>query len=82
MKWPCIVSARDVYSFHCTVCLKNVSCAHQGERDVSRHIASVQHTRKSKGMESTAPLKFSCIDSTEKVSPHIFGYNKNVNLSK
>ena len=26
------------FSFRCSVCVKNISCRHQGERDVTRHI--------------------------------------------
>ena len=43
-RWPCIVPVKDnPHMFHCTVCLKSQSCAHQGERDVTRHIDSMQH---------------------------------------
>ena len=37
-KWPFAVAVRDSpFSFRCSVCNKAISCAHQGERDVSRH---------------------------------------------
>ena len=43
-KWPCITSTKaDPHSFYCTVCWKKVSCAHQGVKDVVRHIASTHH---------------------------------------
>ena len=38
-KWPFISAvSQDVYSFRCNMCATNFSCAHQGERDVTRHI--------------------------------------------
>ena len=38
-KWPCIRSVpREESSFQCTVCHKKLSCKHQGERDVTRHL--------------------------------------------
>jgi hypothetical protein len=58
-KWPCIVPVKgNQYSFSCTVCLKTVSCEHQGERDVTRHIASAQHQRNAKALKGTTPLRF------------------------
>ena len=40
-QWPFIAPVdRDPHSFHCKVCLKNVSCGHQGERDIIRHTNS------------------------------------------
>ena len=43
-KWPCITPVKSKPSFfYCTVCSKSTSCGHQGERDVTRHMASVQY---------------------------------------
>ena len=33
----------DKSSFRCNVCAKNVSCAHQGETDVTRHMNTKAH---------------------------------------
>ena len=33
----------DKSSFRCNVCAKNVSCAHQGETDVTRHTNTKAH---------------------------------------
>ena len=42
-KWPCIAPVKDnPRMFQCTICFKASSCAHQGERDVTHHIESVQ----------------------------------------
>lgn len=56
-KWPCITPVKtDPHSFHCTICFKALSCGHQGERDVTRHIASVQHQRNAKAVKSTPTI--------------------------
>ena len=45
-KWPFISAvSQDVYSFRCNMCATNFSCAHQGERDVTRHISRESHKR-------------------------------------
>ena len=67
-KWPCIKPVKsDPHSFQCTVCFKAISCGHQGERDVSRHIASVQHQRKAKAVKSTPTLSFTTSSAKDKV---------------
>ena len=51
-KWPCIQKAScDTYKFHCSVCQCNVSCQHQGEKDVRRHIEGNKHCNNVKGLE-------------------------------
>jgi len=50
--------ARDASMFHCGVCNKDNSCAHQGETDVVRHIKSAQHTKAVKAMKHTQKLSF------------------------
>ena len=43
-KYGCADAMReDPFCFFCTVCKKKVSCKHQGELDVKRHIASTSH---------------------------------------
>ena len=45
-KWPFLTPVKDnPHSCLCSVCKKQVSCAHQGERDVLRHIDSVSHKK-------------------------------------
>ena len=57
--WPFTAPVNDdLHSFHCTVCMKKVSCAHQGERDVARHAQSAQHQKNAKSMKGTQPLNF------------------------
>lgn len=67
-KWPCIKPVKnDQHCFQCTVCSKTLSCGHQGERDVTRHIASVQHKRNSKAVSSTPTLNFVTSSAKDKV---------------
>ena len=61
-KWPCVTPVKDKpHLFRCTLCCKEVSCGHQGERDVTRHIASVLHQRSAKAVKSTASLSFATV---------------------
>ena len=58
-KWPFVKPVKgDKTLFRCTVCSKVLSCAHQGERDVTRHIATTQHQRNAKTIQGTRPLSF------------------------
>ena len=53
-KWPFVKPVNgDKTSFRCTVCSKVLSCVHQGERDVTRHIATTQHQRNAKTIQGT-----------------------------
>ena len=55
--WPFITPIKDnQHAFHCTVCMKAVSCGHQGERDIAHHSESAQHQRNVKAMKNTRPL--------------------------
>ena len=64
-KWPCIKPVNgDTKSFQCTVCSKILSCAHQGERDVTRHVATTQHQHKAKTIQGTHPLSFASSSAT------------------
>ena len=42
-KWPCKTRKDNPHAFECIICLRTMNCGHQGKKDVSRHIASVQH---------------------------------------
>ena len=58
-KWSCITPVKDKrYYFYCTVCAKAVSCGHQGEKDVRRHLESELHKKNVKSVKHTTPLKF------------------------
>ena len=50
-KWPCIVKATGGGKFTCTICQCSVSCQHQGEKDVRRHIEGKKHCDNVKGFE-------------------------------
>ena len=41
-KWPCIRSATN-YKFRCNICQCILSCEHQGEKDVQRHLEGKKH---------------------------------------
>lgn len=57
-KWPCITPLREKPNyFYCTVCAKAVSCGHQGEKDVKRHMDSVLHKKSVSSVKHTQPLK-------------------------
>ena len=69
-RWPCVTPVNNnPHSFHCTLCKKVVSCGHQGERDVTRHIASVQHKRNAEAVKTTHTLSFASCLSKDKVKP-------------
>ena len=45
VKYPFVSSVTsDKSLFHCNVCNRTLSCVHQGEADLKRHIASDGHT--------------------------------------
>ena len=71
-KWPFLyVVKEDPHSCHCSVCNNRVSCGHQGERDIIRHIDSQSHKKNAKGLNKIQPLNLVCDSSTrlkEKVS--------------
>ena len=57
----------DPHSFYCTVCWKKVSCAHQGVKDVVRHIASTHHLASLKSIKNTPVLdSFPCVNEKKK----------------
>ncbi|OQR73376.1 zinc finger protein-like, partial [Tropilaelaps mercedesae] len=45
LKWSCILPSAngDPHVFFCEICKKTMSCAHQGLRDVTRHLESSGH---------------------------------------
>lgn len=59
-KWPCIVGVTGSdYEFKCTVCCKIISCSHQGEADVSRHLEGAKHKERVKSATTSKGL-FAC----------------------
>jgi hAT family C-terminal dimerisation region len=44
--------------FYCTVCCKDVSCSHQAETDVSRHVAGKGHTGKMASLQKQPTINF------------------------
>lgn len=43
-KWPCIQADSSPYKFKCTICQCAISCQHQGEKDVRRHMEGKKHS--------------------------------------
>lgn len=79
-KWPFLLPVKDnPNSCHCSICKKHISCAHQGERDVLRHIETASHQKNARAIQNIQPLSLG--DSTsvqllkEKVSNHIVQYD-------
>ena len=60
----------DAYSFLCTICERQVSCSHQGKRDVELHIGKAMHQAnvKAKKLQSTLPFRAMSSGLTEKVT--------------
>lgn len=59
IEWPFIRSAPGKDSFFtCTVCRKEVSCAHQGKKDVERHIQSSTHGKLAAALKQQPKLIF------------------------
>lgn len=48
VKYPCIQPVPEcVQNFYCMVCEVYLSCARRGERDITKHLSTVYHCRKS-----------------------------------
>lgn len=45
-EWPFIKKGTTINHFWCTICRVERSCAHQGRRDVERHVDSEGHSKK------------------------------------
>ena len=72
-KWPCITPLKDKRSyFYCTVCAKAVSCGHQGEKDVKRHMESELHKKNVNSVKDTTPLKFIPSNLKKKVLLYLY----------
>ena len=64
-KYPCIEAVKnDVHSFHCTCCMKKLSCKHMGIGDVKRHIQGASHQKASKGITKQSKLLFTSSGSS------------------
>ena len=68
VKWPFILPVKgNPHSFHCTVCNRDVSCSHQGERDVLRHSSSDLHKKNTKAMKGVQKLNFGSSSEAKKL---------------
>ena len=66
--WPFVSAVPEsARMFRCNVCLKNLSCAHQGAKDVKEHVATKMHQRLAKAAEKQPKLVFHSDPLGEKV---------------
>ena len=49
-------AANDPCAFRCKVCVKDVSCAHQGERDLTRRVGGKGHISKVRAKSNVNPI--------------------------
>jgi len=49
-------AANDPCAFRCKVCVKDVSCAHQGKRDLTRHVGGKGHISKLRAKSNVNPI--------------------------
>ena len=65
----------EVYSFYCSVCIKDVSCSHQGVADLKRHEKSAGHTSKIQAVHSSSRLdRMGFIPVGGALDSHVHGY--------
>ena len=50
-KWPCIQPATK-YKFRCMICRCLISCEHQGEKDVRRHLDGKKHRDNAESLQN------------------------------
>ena len=56
-RWPFIAAVPDnVSQFYCNIWSKKLSCGHQGETDVKRHIESATHISNSNQLKTNCKL--------------------------
>ena len=81
-KYECIQAvSNNPHVFLCTICNKSVSCKHQGEADVTRHITCAAHNALDKQLETQQRLTFHSSSSSiaTKVSQAV-SINKVINI--
>ena len=58
-QWPFISSVSgSPYCFRCNVCNKELSCSHQGVKDIKDHIATQKHQQLAKSLPTQQRLNF------------------------
>ena len=69
-KWPCIVAVTGKpHEFKCTICCRQLSCAHMGIADVERHLEKDIHLKNAKAAKSQPTLNF--VSSTSALSDQV-----------
>ena len=73
-KWPYIVDVTgNPHQFKCTICNRQLSCAHMGISDVQRHIEKDIHVKNAKSARSQSSLNFVSVSSVTPLSDQV-GY--------
>ncbi len=67
-KWPFITVGSTSSYYWCSICRQENSCAHQGVRDVIRHIESKGHQAKQQALKSTSTVKTFYLPVTAEMS--------------
>ena len=67
----------DPYKFLCDVCGRQISCDHQGKRDVERHIGKAMHQANAKSLRAQSTISFPSQSSplNEQVIFNLYLYN-------
>ena len=55
--WPFISKGQHPSYFWCSTCRVEISCSHQGRRDVERHVSSASHKVKTKDINSSQSMQ-------------------------
>lgn len=67
--------ARSKTDFRCLACAKDVSCGHQGKRDVERHISVAGHKKAVKALQKQQFVDSDAADTTEvRLSPMLINF--------
>ena len=74
------VKSREIPIRFCQTCSRNVSCEHQGRRDIERYISKALHQSNDKSLKSQSLISFprELSSNTEKVNGFSLGYMHNI----
>ena len=74
------MKSREIPISFCQTCSRNVSCEHQGRRDVERYISKALHQSNTKSLKLQSLISFPrelSFSNTEKVNGFLLGYMHN-----
>ena len=69
-EWPCITKGSTAHHYRCSICRVERSCAHQGRKDIERHIGSDGHVKKVDAVRSSGKIQkfFNVASSVDKMT--------------